>query len=291
VRIVVGFSAGSAADIVARITAQELSTRLEQPFVVENRGGAGGSLAAEAIGRAIPDGYTLLLTGSQDAVNATVHKKDDFDLIRDLAPVSSIAHGPLVLVVNPSFPAATIPEFIAFAKSNPGKVSFGSAGIGSVAQMAGELFKVEAGVDMVHVPYRGLAPALTDLIAGRLQAVFATMPPAIAYVRSDRLRALAVTSAARFEALPDLPTIGDFLPGYEASISLGLGGPKGLPEEIIQKLNKGTNAALADPLFKARLTELGMVPSPMTPQQFGRFRAAETEKWRRLVRNARIGHG
>ena len=247
VRIIVGFAPGGASDIVARLIGQWLSERLGQPFVVENRAGAGGNIGTEAVVRAPPDGYTLLLCGSADAINATLYDKLSFNFIRDIAPVGSIADGPLVMVVNPSFPAKTVPEFIAYAKANPGKVNIGSAGIGTVAHLAGELFKVMTGVDLVHVPYRGLAPAITDLIGGQVQAIFSTMPPAIEHVRAGKLRALAVTTATRSEALPDLPTIGDFLPGYEASLMNGLGAPKNTPAEIVERLNKEINAALADP--------------------------------------------
>ena len=251
--IIVGFAAGSSSDILARLIAQQLSQRLGQQFITENKPGAGGTLGAETAARAAPDGYTLLLCGSADSVNASVYDNLSFNFVRDIALVGSIAYGPLVLVVNPSFPAKTVPEFIAYAKANPGKVNFGSAGVGTVAQLAGELFKVMAGVDLVHVPYRGLAPAITDLIGGRVQAIFSTMPPAIAQVRAGKLRALAVTSVKRSEALPDLPTIGDFLPGYEAILMSGLGAPKGTPAEIVVRLNKEIDASLADPGIKTRL--------------------------------------
>ncbi len=222
VRIIFGLASGSAGDILARLIGQWLSERLGQPFVIENRVGAGGTLAAEAVVRAPPDGYTLLACGSPDTINATLNDKLNFVFLRDIVPVAGIARGPHVLVVHPSFPAKTVPEFIAYAKANPGKVNFGSAGIGTMAHMAPELFKVMAGIDLVHVPYRGLAPALTDLLGGQVQAIFSTTPPAIANIRSGKLRALAVTSATRSEALPDLPTIGDFLPGYEATSLLPL---------------------------------------------------------------------
>jgi tripartite-type tricarboxylate transporter receptor subunit TctC len=288
VRIVVGFASGSAADILARLIGQWLSERLSQPFVIENRGGAGGSLGAETVVRAAPDGYTLLLCSSADAINATIYDKLSFNFIRDIAPIASIARGPNVLVVHPSFPAKTIPEFIAYTKANPGKVNFGSAGIGTVAHMAGELFKSMAGVDIVHVPYRGLAPALTDLIGGRLQAVFSTMPPSIANIRAGKLRALAVTSAMRSKALPDLPTIGDFLPGYEANLVTGVGAPKNVPAEIVDKLNKEINAILADPAMKARLADLGNEPVSMTATDFGKLLAEETEKWGKVIRTANV---
>ena len=288
VRILVGFGSGSAFDILARLIGQWLSERMSQPFVIENRGGAGGSLATEAAVRAPPDGYTLLLCGSPDAINATLYDKLSFNFSRDIAPVGGIARAPNVLVVHPSFPAATVPEFIAYARANPGKVNFASAGIGSVSHMAGELFKTMAGVDLVHVPYRSLAPALTDLIGGQVQAIFATMPPSIANVRAGKLRALAVTSTTRFEALPDLPTIGDFLPGYEAILITGLGAPRNVPAEIIDRLSGEISAALVDPGIKARLADLGNEAMPMTPPGFGKLMAEETEKWGKLIRAADI---
>jgi tripartite-type tricarboxylate transporter receptor subunit TctC len=288
VHIIVGFALGSAADIIARLIAQRLSERLGQPFVIENRGGAGGSLGAAAVVRSPPDGYTLLLCSSADAINAAVYDNLSFNFIRDIASVGSIAEGPLVLIVQPSFPANTVPEFIAYTKANPGKVNFGSAGVGTVAQLAGELFKAMAGVDMVHVPYRGLAPAITDLIGGRVQAIFSTMPPAMAQIQAGKLRALAVTSAMRLEALPDLPTIGEFLPGYEATLMTGLGAPKNTPSEIVESLNKEVNAVLGDPGIKTQLADLGNVPVAMSPAEFGKFIADETEKWGKVIRTASI---
>ena len=273
---------------MARLIGQSLSERLGKPFVIENRVGAGGSLAAEVVARASPDGYTLLLNGSQDAVSATMYQKLNYDFIRDFAPVASIANGPLVLVVNPSFPARTVPEFIAYAKANPGKINFGSAGVGTVAQMGGELFKAMAGVNLVHVPYKGMALALNDLLGGQVQAAFSTMPPAIGHIKAGRLRALAVTSKARYEALPDLPTIDDFLPGYEASITVGLVAPKNVAVEIIEKLNKETNAILADPSMKVRLTDLGSEPMAMSPANFGKVLADEAEKWAKVIRTENI---
>jgi len=281
VHIIVGFAPGSASDIIARLISQRLSERLGQPFVVENRGGAGGTLGAEAVAHASPDGYTLLLSGSQDAATATLYEKLNYNFIHDIAPVASIASGPLVLVVD-------VPEFIAYAKANPGKISFGSASTGTVAHMAGELFKVMAGINMVHVPYRGLAPALNDLLGGQVQAVFSTTPPAMGHIQAGRLRALAVTSAMRFEALPDLPTIGDFLPGYEATITVGLYAPKNTPVEIINRVNKETNAALADPDMKAKLAGLGVVPLSMAAADYGKLIADETEKWGKVIRAANI---
>jgi len=288
VHIIFGLASGSAGDILARLIGQWLSEQLGQPFVIENRVGAGGTLAAEAVVRSPPDGYTLLACGSPDVINATLNDKLNFVFLRDIAPVAGIARGPHVLVVHPSFPAKTIPEFIAHAKANPGKVNFGSAGIGTMAHMAPELFKVMAEIDMVHVPYRGVAPALTDLIGGQVQAVFSTTPPAIEHIRAGKLRALAVTSAVRSEVLPELPTIGDFLPGYEATFMVGLGGPKNVPAEIIDRLNREINAALAEPRIKARLADLGTVPLPMTSTDFGRLLAEETEKWGKVIRAANI---
>jgi len=287
VRVIVGFGAGSAADIITRLIGQSLSERLGQPFVIENRGGAGGTLAAEAVAHASPDGYTLLTSGP-DTVTANLYDKLSYNFLRDIAPVACVATGPLVLVVNPSFPAKTVPEFIAYAKANPGKISFGSAGVGSVAHIAPELFKAMAKVDMVHVPYRGLAPALNDLLGGRVQVVFSTLPPAIGHIKAGRLRALAVTSKARYEALPDLPTVGDFLPGYEASITIGLSAPKNTPSEVVSKLNMATNAALAEPQIKAGLSGVGVVPLPMTPAAYAKFLADETKKWGKVIRTAHI---
>jgi len=288
VRIIVGFGSGSAADILARLIAQWLSERLGQPFVIENRVGAGGNLGTEAVVRAPPDGYTLILCASTDTINATLYDKLNFNFIRDIAPVAGIARGPNVLVVHPSFPAKTVPEFIAHAKANPGKVSFASAGIGSVSHVSGELFKATAGINMVHVPYRSLAPALTDLIGGQVQAIFSSTPPSIEFVRAGKLRALAVTSTMRSEALPDLPTIGDFLPGYEATLFTGLGAPKNTPAEIVERLNKEIKAALADAGLKVRLADLGNIPMPMTPADFSKLIADETEKWGKVIRAGNI---
>ena len=277
VRIIVGFAAGSASDILSRLVAQSLSDRLGRPFVVENHGGAGGTLAAEMVVRAAADGYTLLYCGSADAVSTTMYDKLGYNFLRDIAPVASMARGPLVLVVPPSFPAKTIAEFIAYAKANPGKVAFASAGTGTVAHMAGELFMAKAEVKLVHVPYRGLGPAMTDLLGGQVQAIFSTMPPAIAHVKAGRLRALAMTSTMRFEAFPDLPTIGEVLPGYEASLLNGVGAPRNTPAEIIDKLNKEVNATVVEPAMKARLADLGNVPVAMTPAEFGKTLVEETE--------------
>jgi tripartite-type tricarboxylate transporter receptor subunit TctC len=288
VRIIVGFAPGSAAAILARLIAKSLSERLGQPFVIENRGGAGGTLGAEAVVRAPPDGYTLLFCGSPDAFNATLYDKLSFNFVGDIAPVASISRGPLALVVHPSFPAMTIPQFIAYTKANPAKVDFASAGIGTVAHMAGELFMAIAGVKLVHVPYRGLGQAMTDLLGGQVQAIFSTMPPAVAHIKAGRLRALAVTSAMRSPVLPDLPTIGEFLPGYEATLLSGLGAPKNVPAGIIDRLNKESNAALADPGIKTRLADLGSAPLALAPADFGELLAAEAEKWAKVIRTANL---
>jgi len=286
VHIVVGFAAGSASDIIARLIGERLSQRLGHPFVIENRGGAGGTIGAEAVARAPTDGYTLLLSGSQDAVTTTLYEKLSYNFLRDFAPIASIARGPLVLVVHPSFPARTVPEFIAYAKANPRKINYGSAGVGTIAHMAGALFESDARIQMVHIPYRGLAPALTDLMSGRLQAVFSTMPPAVAHVKAGRLRALAVTSVARSEAFPDLPTIGGFLPGYEASVLIGLSGPQGVPAEVINVLNNEVATAAADPQVIARLADLGTVPAAMAAGDYEKDLAEETGKWAKVIKTA-----
>jgi tripartite-type tricarboxylate transporter receptor subunit TctC len=284
VRIVVGFSAGSTADILARLIGQWLSERLGQQFIVETRPGAGGSLATGAVARARPDGYTLLLLGSPEAINATLYSNLDFNFLRDIAPIAGIARSPNVMVVHPSFPAKTISEFIAYAKANPGRITMASAGVGSTSHMSGELFKVMAGVDMVHVPYRGQASALTDLLGGQVQVDFAPMPPSIEYVRTGALRALAVTTATRQEALPDVPTIGEFLPGYDATTDLGLGAPKNTPAEIVERLNKEVNAALADARMKARLADLGSTVLPGSPADFGKLLFEQVDKWGKVIR-------
>jgi tripartite-type tricarboxylate transporter receptor subunit TctC len=286
VHVVVGFAAGSASDIIARLVGEKLSQSLGHPFVIENRGGAGGTVGAEVVARAPADGYTLLLSGSQDAVAATLYDKLSYNFLRDFAAVASIARGPLVLVVHPSFAATTVPEFIAYAKAHPREINYGSAGVGTVAHMGGALFEVDAGVQMVHIPYRGLAPALTDLMSGRLQAVFSTMPPAVPHVRAGRLRALAVTSAARSEAFPDLPTVGDFVPGYEASLVQGLSAPKEVPADVVDTLSKAVAMAVADPQIKARLADLGTVPAPMISVDYGEYLAKETEKWAKVIKTA-----
>jgi tripartite-type tricarboxylate transporter receptor subunit TctC len=288
VRIVVGFAAGSAFDILARLIGQWLSERLGQPFVVEDRSGAGGNIATEAVARSLPDGYTLLVTGSPDAINATLYSNLKFKFGHDIAPIACIGRAPNVMVVHPSLPAKTVAEFIAYAKANPGKISMASAGVGSESHLSGELFKMMADVSMVHVPYRGQAPALTDLLSGQVQVDFSTMPPAIEYVKAGALRALAVTSLQRFAALPDVPAMAEYLPGYEASLLTGLGAPSDTPADIIEMINKETNSALADPKIKAQLAALGNTVLPGSPADFGRLIAEETEKWAKVVKFADI---
>jgi tripartite-type tricarboxylate transporter receptor subunit TctC len=288
VRIIVGFGPGGAPDILARLIGQWLSERLGQPFVVENRPGGGGNVGTELVVRAPPDGYTLLLVNLTNIVNATLYDNLNFNFIRDITPVASISREPLGMEVNPSFPANTVPEFIAYAKANPGKINMASPGIGTTPHMAGELFMFMTGVKMVHVPYRSSAPALTDLLGGQVQMMFSPLPSSIEYVRAGKLRALAVTTATRSAALPDIPTVGDFVPGYEAATFFGIGAPKNTPAEIVERLNKEINAGLTDPNLKARLTDLGSVPTPVTPAELGKFIAEETEKWGKVIRAANI---
>jgi tripartite-type tricarboxylate transporter receptor subunit TctC len=289
VRLIVGFPPGGSADIAARLMAEWLSERLGQQFVVENRPGAGTNIATEAVVRAPSDGYTLLLVTQANAVNATLYDKLNFNFVRDIAPVGSILRVAGVMVVNPSFPAKTVPEFIAYAKANPGKINMGSGGNGSAQHLYGELFKMRAGIDMVHVPYRG--QPLTDLIGGQVQVVFGPTPSAIEFIRAGKLRALAVTTTTRQEALPDIPSVAEFLPGYEASGWFGLGAPKNTPADIINRLNTEVNGALADPNLKARLSNLGAEQTPMTPAQFAQFIANETKKWGQVIVAARIKAG
>ena len=284
VRWLVGYAPGGGNDIVARLMGQWFSERLGQPFVIENRPGAATNMAAEAVVHAAPDGYTLLLVGQPNAINATLYEALSFNFIHDIAPVAGLMTVPNVMVVNPSFPAKTVPEFIAYAKANPGKINMASAGNGSAAHLAGELFNSLTGISMVHVPYRGQAPALADLLAGQVQVLFATSPASIEYVRSGKLRALAVTTAVRAEALPDLPTVGDFVPGYEASSIHGIGAPRSTSAEIIDLLNKEVNAALADPKFEARIADLGGIVRAGSPADFGKIIAEETEKWAKVVK-------
>ena len=288
VRIMVGFAAGGPNDILARLISQWLSERLGQPFVIENRPGAGSNIATEAVVRAPPDGYTLLLVGSPNAINATLYDKLNFNFIRDIAPVASFIRGALVMVVNPSVPAKTLPEFIAYAKANPGKLSYGSGGVGGITHLTPELFKMMAGIDMVHVPYRGVAPALTDLLGGRVQVLFANPAQSHPYVIAGTLRALAITTATRSASLPDIPTVGEFVPGYEASSIFGIGAPKNTPAEIIDKLNKEINDGLADPKIKARLAELDGTVLVGSSADFSKLIADETEKWGKVIRAANI---
>jgi tripartite-type tricarboxylate transporter receptor subunit TctC len=288
VRVVVGFAAGGAPDIAARLLAQWLSERLGQQFIIENRPGAGGNIATEAVVDAPADGYTLLLINISNAVNATLYQKLKYDFIRDIAPVASISHENYGMEVHPSFPAKTVTEFIAYAKANPGNLNMASPGNGTGPHMAGELFKIMAGVDMVHVPYRGSPPALTDLLAGQVQMMFSPLSSSIEYVKAGKLRALAVTTAARSEVLPDIPTVGEFVPGYAASGWFGIGAPGKTPVEIVDKLNQVINAGLADPKLKARLAELGAAVFAGSPSDFGKHIAAETEKWGKVVRTASL---
>jgi tripartite-type tricarboxylate transporter receptor subunit TctC len=286
VRLIVGFAPGGATDIMARLIGQWLSERLGQQFIVENRPGAASNVATEAVVNAPPDGYTLLVATSVNAINATLYEKLNFNLIRDVAPVASIHREPFVMEVNPSVPVKTVPEFIAHAKANPGKINMASAGIGSGNHIAGELFKMMTGVNLVHVPYRGAGPALVDLLGGQVQVMFATMSSSIEYVRGGKLRALAVTTATRSPVLPDIPTVAEFVPGYESSFWSGVGAPKNTPPGIVDKLNREINAALADPKFKARLADLGGTALSGSPADFRKFIADETEKWAKVVKFA-----
>ena len=288
VRVIAGYAAGGGVDITARLIGQWLAERLGQQFMVEDRPGAGTNIAAEAVARAPADGYTLLLATVANAVNATLYEKINFNFMADLAPVAGIMRVPNVVVVNPSFPAKTVPELIAYAKANPGKINFGSGGAGGSDHMATELFKMMVGVGMTHVPYRGLAPALTDLLGGQIQVIFSSFPAAIEYVRTGRLRALAVTTAARFPGAPDIPAVGEFVQGYEASQWYGVCAPKNTPADIVGRLNRAINAALDDPKTQARLYELGGILLPGSPADFGRLLTDETEKWGKVVRAANL---
>ena len=284
VRIVVGLAPGGANDIIARLMGQWLSERLGQPFIIENRPGAATNIATEAVVRAPADGYTLLLVSGAHTVNATLYDKLSFNFIRDIAPVAGIVWLPNLMLVNPSVPAKTVPEFIAYAKANPGKINMASPGIGTQPHLAGELFNIMAGLNLVHVPCRGGAPALTDLISGRVQVMFLSPAASIEYIRSGRLRALAVTAETRWEGLPDLPTVVEFVPGYESSNWFGVGAPKATPAEIVNQLNKEINAALADPKMKARLADLGGTVLPGSPADFGKLIADEIEKWAKVIK-------
>jgi tripartite-type tricarboxylate transporter receptor subunit TctC len=288
VRLIVPFAPAGASDILARLMGQWLSERLGQQFVIDNRPGGGGNIGTEAVVRAPADGYTLLIVGAWNAINATLYDKLNFNFLRDIAPVASVIRSANVMVVNPSVPAKTAPEFIAYAKANPGKISMASAGIGTPSHVSGELFKMMAGVDMVHVPYRSAGSALIDLLSGQVQITFPTTVSSIGYIRAGRLRALAVTTATRLEALPDIPTVAEFVPGYEASGWYGIGASKNTPTEIVDKLNNEINAALADPNMKVSLADLGGTVLALSPGDFGRLIAEETEKWGKVIRAANI---
>jgi tripartite-type tricarboxylate transporter receptor subunit TctC len=288
VHIIVGFPPGGGTDITARLVGQWLSERLGQPFIIENRSGATGNIGTESVVRAPPDGYTLLMVLATNAINATLYDKLNFNFIRDIAPVASINRVPQVIDVNPSIPVRTVPEFIAFAKANPGKLNMGSGGVGSPQHVSGELFKMMTGINMVHVPYRGGAPAIADLLGGQVQVIFDVLSESIEYIRAGRLRPLAVTTAVRSEAFPDLPTVGDFVPGYEASTWFGVGAPRNTPAAIIDKLNKEINAGLADPRIKARFADLAATVFMGSPTDFGKFMSEETEKWGKVVKFAGI---
>jgi tripartite-type tricarboxylate transporter receptor subunit TctC len=288
VRIVVGFSAGGALDTLARLMGQWLSERLGKPFVIENRPGAGGTIGTEAVVKAAPDGYTLLMVGTVSAINATLYERLNYNFLRDIVPIASIVSLPHVMMVNPSISAKTVPEFIAYAKANPGKINMASAGSGTEPHVYGELFKMVAGVNLVHVPYRGGAPALPDLLGGQVQVYFGPIASSIEYIKAGKLRALAVTAATRSAALPDIPAVGEFVPGYEASAWYGIGAPRNTPAEIIDMLNKEISAALADPKMKARLADMGVTPLVLSPADFSKLIAEETEKWAKVIRAANI---
>jgi tripartite-type tricarboxylate transporter receptor subunit TctC len=288
VRIIVGYPSGGSNDLLARLMAQWLSERMGQQFVIENRPGAGSNIATEAVVRADPDGYTLLMVSAANMSNAALYEKLNYNFIRDIAPVAGVMRVPLVMEVNPSIPAKTVPEFIAYARANPGKINFASGGIGTSIHLSGELFKMMTGIDMQHVPYRGNGPALTDLLGGQVQIMFDTMPAAIGYVRAGQLRALAVTTATRSEALPDIPTVGEYVPGYEASSLYGIAAPNTTPTEIVDKLNREINAAFANHAMKIRLADLGGIVLAGSPADFGKLIAVETEKWAKVIRTGNI---
>ena len=286
VRIIVPFPAGQATDTIARLVGQSLLERLGQPFIIENRPGAGGNIGTESVVRATPDGYTLLLVGLPNAMNATLYKKLNFNFIRDIAPVASIGGVPYVMVINPSVPAKTVPEFIAYAKANPSKINMASSGSGSVSHVFGERFKMMTGINLVHVPYRG--GYVPDLLSGQVQVVFGTISTCIQYIKGGMLHALAVTTATRSDVLPDIPTLAEFVPGYEASAWNGVGAPKDTPAKVIDKLNNEINAVAAEPLLKARLAGIGIDPMSMTSAAFGKLIADETEKWGKVIRALNI---
>jgi tripartite-type tricarboxylate transporter receptor subunit TctC len=288
VRWIVGFAPGGGNDLVARLMGQRLSERLGQAFVIENRPGAAGNLAADAVVHARPDGYTLLLVSSNNATNAAVFENLGFDFVRDIAPVAGIGRTPLLMAVNPSVPAKTVPEFIAYTKANPGKVNIGSAGTGGIGHLAGEQFKMMAGVDMTHVPYRGNGPALTGLLGGEVQVLFPSLASSLEFVSTGKLNALAVASAQRTEKLPALPTVAESVPGFEASTWYGVGAPRGTPAAIVERIHAEIDAILAEPQLIARFAELGDVPRPMTPDGFGKYIAEETDKWRKVAKFAGV---
>lgn len=291
VHIILGFPAGGSSDVIGRVVAQRLSERLGQPFVFDNRPGAGSNIGTEMVVRAAPDGYTLLWTTSANAINASLYDNLSFNFLRDIAPVAGVFRVPNIMEVHPSVPAKTVPEFVAYAKANPGKINMASGGIGTTAHVAGELFKMMTGVDMRHVPYRGSAPALIDLLGGQVQVMFDLLSTSIEYIRAGKLRALAVTTATRSAALPDIPTISEFVPDYEASTWNGIAAPKDTPPNIIDRLNAEINAALTDPTVKARLAELGATVFSASPQQFSKFLGDETEKWTKVIKFAGIKAG
>jgi tripartite-type tricarboxylate transporter receptor subunit TctC len=291
VTLVVGFAPGGAADIVARLIGQWLAERLGQPFIIENRLGASSNIATEAVVRAVPDGHTVLVVTSSNAVNAAMYDKLSFNFARDIVPVAGVVRAPNFMVLSPTVPAQTVPDFIAYAKANPGKVNFASGGVGTSVHMYGELFRIMAGIDMIHVPYRGEAAGLADLLGGQMQVMFPTATGSIEYIRAGRLRVLAVTTSGRSDDLPHVPTVGEFLPGYEASGWTGLGAPRNTPVDIIEKLNMAFNAALADPKIRTRLADLSSVPIPLSSADFSKLIAEETDKWGKVVRTANIKPG
>jgi tripartite-type tricarboxylate transporter receptor subunit TctC len=287
-RLVVGFPPGQTADLIARLMGQWLTERLGQAVIIDNRPGASSNIATELVVRSPADGYTLLSVNSSNLINATLYDKLPYNFLRDIDPIASFSRVALVMVVNPSFPARTVPEFIAYAKANPGKINMASGGTGNSTHVTGELFKMMAGVNLLHVPYRGSPPALTDLIGERVQVMFDLLSSSVEYIRSGRLRALAVTTAARSDALPDIPTVGEFVPGYEASALGGVGAPRGTPYEIIEKLNSEINAGLADPKMKSRFADLGLAPLSLAAADFAKLVVDETEKWGKVVKFANI---
>jgi tripartite-type tricarboxylate transporter receptor subunit TctC len=288
VRLISGFAPAGGNDIIARLIGQWLAEQLGQPFVIENRPGAGTNIATELVIKSPPDGYTLFVTNLSNAINATLYEKLNFDFMRDMLPVAGISQAPAVLAINSSVPAKTVSEFIAHAKANPGRINMGSAGVGSTGHLAGELFKLMAGVNLIHVPYRGNAPALTDLMAGQIEVLFPSLGSSIEYVKTGKLRALAVTGDTRSDALPDVPTVAETLPGYQAASFYGIGAPRNTPAEIVEVLNKGVNAGLVDPKLNARLADLGYVPLLGSPAAFGKLIADETEKWGKVIKFAGI---